>query len=100
MGLVNDGFSLVCRVGGPDGVRVNGAHAPHRGEQRFKREALSFSLVPHHRGVRARTPSAPAPRVALRRVVSRRVTSRRVATKDARVKIRSRRMAAAPNRSG
>jgi len=100
VGLVNDGFSLVRRVGGPDGVRVNEAHAPHRGEQRFKREALFLSRPTPSRRSRAHPlGSGSACRAASRRVASRCVTSRRVATKDARVKIRSRRMAAAPNRS-
>lgn len=60
--LVSDGFSLVRRVGGPDDLRANGAHAPHGGEQRFKRE-LSFSPPlslwlsrSRHRGIR--NPSA------------------------------------------
>lgn len=42
--LVSDGFSLVRRVGGPDGLRANGAHAPHGGEQRSKELSFALSL--------------------------------------------------------
>jgi len=78
VGLVNDGFSLVRRVGGPDGVRVNEAHAPHRGEQRFKREALFLSRPTPSRRSRAHPlGSGSACRAASRRVASRHVASRR-----------------------